>query len=152
MLNTEEFLLTTTDESLDEFLDPCPPGDYLFIAGKPSVATFTYKKGERVGETGYQLVIRWDCQDQGVLAQLDRDKVTVRHSMLLDVTPDGEGLDMGKGKNVGLGQLRAALGQNTPGQTWSPNMIEGQPAILNIKAGVYNDRPTAEVAAVKAPE
>lgn len=151
-LNTEEFLQTTTETSLDEFLDPCPPGDRLAIAGKPEVHTFVYKKGEHAGEEGYRMTIKWAIQDEEVKRVLDRENVSVTQSILLDVTPDGAGLDMGKGKNVNLGQIRGAMNQNVPGQVWGPAMIEGQPAILNIKAGVYNDRPTAEVVNVKAPE
>lgn len=152
MLNTEELLQTTTEQTLDDYLEPCPPGEWLGVAGKPEVASFTYKKGERAGETGYQMVLRWEIQDQEVKEKLDRDRVTVRHSFILDVTPDGNGLDMGKGKNISLGQLRTAFGQNVPGQTWSPNMIEGQPAKLQVKAGIYNDRVTAEVTNVAAPQ
>ena len=149
-LNTEEFLQQTTDQTLDEFLEPCPAGEYVAIAGRPSIASFVYKKGEHTGETGYRMVIRWEIQDDEVKRQLDRDTVSVSQSILLDLTPDGQGLDMGKGKNVSLGQLRGALGQNKPGETWNPGMIEGQPAKLKIKAGVYNDRVTAEVDAVTA--
>lgn len=152
MLNTEELLNTTVDSQLDEFLEPCPAGEYLAIAGKPSVNTFTYKKGDRAGETGYQLVIRWEIQDEAVKKQLDRDTVSVRQSTLLDITPDGTGLDVSKGKNIGLGQIRSALGQNQEGQPWSFNMIEGQPATIKVKSGMYNDRVTAEVEAIRAPE
>lgn len=150
-INPEEFLQTTTEVALDDVIDPCPPGEHLCIAGKPEVATFTYKKGENEGQTGYRMIIKWDVQDEAVKQQLDRSKVTVTQSVLLDVTPDGNGLDFSKGKNIGLGQIRTALGQNTPGQPWSPVMIEGQPAKVKVKAGVYNDRVTAEVSGVTAP-
>jgi hypothetical protein len=33
---------------------------------------------------------------------------------------------MGKGKNVGLGKLREALGLNTPGEPFSFSMITGR--------------------------
>lgn len=150
-LNTEEFLQTTTTVSLDDHLEPCPAGEYIAIAGKPEIKSFTHKKGDNQGQTGYQMVLRWEIQDEAIKRQLDRDKVTVRQSFLLDITADGQGLDMGKGRNIGLGQLRTALKQNTPGQPWSPVMIEGQPAKVKIKAGVYNDRVTSEVDAVTAP-
>lgn len=150
-INTEEFLNSTYEGVLDDHLDPCPQGDYLFLAGKPAVADFEYKSGEKKGETGFRMIIKWECQDEAVKQQLGRETVTVTQSLLLDVTPDGNGLDMGKGKNIGLGQIRTALGQNTPGQPWSPAMIEGQLAKLNIKHRVYEDRVLAEVAGVKSP-
>ncbi len=150
-LNTEEFLQTTTEGVLDDHLDPCIPGEWLAIAGKPSIASFVYKQGEREGETGYRMVLKWAIQAQEVLDALDRERVSVTQSVLLDLTDDQTGLDMGKGKNITLGQIRTALGQNTAGSDWSPAMIEGQPAKLKVAAGVYEDRPTAEVKAVTAP-
>lgn len=149
-LNTEEFLQTTTDAALDDKLDPCPAGEWTGLAGKPEIKDFEYKSGDRIGETGYRMVIKWDIQDEEAKAAVERDTLSVTQSILLDLTPDGNGLDMGKGKNIGLGQIRTALGQNTPGAAWSPAMIEGQVAKLKIKAGVYQDRVTAEVQAVTA--
>ena len=149
-LNTEEFLQTTTDAALDDKLDPCPPGEFIAIAGKPEIKDFEYKSGDRAGETGYRMVIKWDVQDEEARKAVDREKLSVTQSILLDLTPDGAGLDMGKGKNIGLGQIRTALGQNTPGAAWSPAMIEGQPATIKVKSGVYQDRVTAEIQAVTA--
>lgn len=150
-INTEEFLQTTTTEGLDDTVIPCPPGDWLFLAGKPDFKTFEYKSGDLIGEQGCRCVIRWECQDDEPKKHCGRDKVSVTQSVLLDVMPDGSGLDMGKGKNIGLGKIRTALGQNTPGQPWSPIMIEGQPARLSIKAGVWNDDVTAEINGISAP-
>ena len=151
MLNTEEFLQTTTEEALDDHLDPCPAGDFLCIAGKPEIRDFIFKSGDRKDEQGFRMVIKWDVQDEEAKKAVDREKLSVTQSVLLDLTPAGDGLDMGKGKNIGLGAIRSALGQNAPGAPWSPNMIEGQPATVSVKAGIYNDRLTAEVSGVKAP-
>ncbi len=100
-LNTEEFLSSTTDEQLDDRLDPCPAGDHLAIAGKPEIKDFVFQKGVHQGETGYRLVIRWEIQSEEIKKQLDRETVSVTQSVLLDVTADGTGLDMGKGKQIG---------------------------------------------------
>lgn len=150
-LNTEEFLQTTTEAALDDHLDPCPPGEWLAMASAPEIKDFEFKKGDRIGETGYRMVIKWEIQDEEARRLVDREKLTVTQSILLDITEDGTGLDMGKGKNIGLGQIRTALGQNTPGASWSPAMITGQPAKLKVKADMYLDRVTAEVVAVTAP-
>ena len=149
-LSTEEFLQTTTEAALDDRLDPCPAGEWLAQAGKPEIKSFTYKSGDREGEEGYRMVIKWDIQDQAAKDQVDRDNLSVTQSILLDLTPDKSGLDLGKGKNIGLGQIRTALGQNKDGQAWSPAMIEGQIAKLKVSAGMYQDRVTAEVSAVTA--
>lgn len=151
MLNTEEFLQTTTEGQLDDHLEPCPPGEWLGIAGKPEIHKFVFRKGEHEGEEGFRMTVKWGIQDQEVLDICEREHVSVTQSVLLDLTPDNTGLDMGKGRNIGLGAIRTALGQNEPGQEWSPAMIEGQPAKLKIKAGVYDERVTAEVQAVTAP-
>ena len=150
MLNTDEFLQTVTEEALDDTLIPCPPGEWIGIASKPVVKQFEYKAEDRKGETGYRLVINWAIQDQEPKDVCGRDKVSVTQSLLLDITEDGSGIDMGKGKNIGLGKVRTALGQNVPGQPWAPAMIEGQPAKIKVKAGIYNDNATAEVEAVTA--
>jgi hypothetical protein len=150
MLNTETFLQTTTEAVLDDHLDPCPPGEWLAIASAPEIKDFEFKKGDHVGETGYRMVIKWDVQDEAAKTAVDREKLTVTQSVLLDVTEDGTGLDMGKGKNIGLGQIRTALGQNTPGAAWSPAMIEGQAAKIKVVAEMYLDRVTANITAVTA--
>lgn len=147
-INTEEFLQTTTSEVLDDHLDPCPAGEFNFQAGKPEIADFEFKKGERKGETGYRMIVKWECLDDNVKKLLDRDKVTVTQSILLDMTNDNSGLDISKGKNIGLGQLRTALGQNVPGEPWSPAMIESQIASLKITHEIWDNNPVARIGGV----
>jgi len=149
-LNTEEFMQTTTEDVLDDHLEPCPAGEWLALLEDFEVLDFEFKSGERKGETGYRLAIKWDVQEEEVKKICDREKVTVRQSLLLDITEDGQGLDMGKGRNIGLGQLRTAFGQNAPGQTWSPMMLKGQVGKIKVKSGIYEDRVTADVTAVTA--
>ena len=59
------------------------------------------------------------------------DEPTARQTIWLDVNEQG-GLVFGKNKNVSLGKLRDALGQNT-GAPWSPTHLIGQPATVLIK-------------------
>jgi len=56
----------------------------------------------------------------------------VRQSLMLDVRADGA-LEFGKGKNVGLGRVREALGQNSTGRPWSFPMLGGQLAKVKVK-------------------
>lgn len=44
--------------------------------------------------------------------------------VFLDLNEQGQ-LDMGTNRNILLGQLREALGQNTPGEAWSFHMLRG---------------------------
>lgn len=53
------------------------------------------------------------------------DKNYVRMSGFLDFTESGA-LDLGSGKNITLGQLRAACGQNDPSKPWAPKQLIGQ--------------------------
>lgn len=76
------------------------------------------------------LDVNWSIDDDAVREFMGRDEVLVRQSVFLEMTDNGT-LDMGKGKNVQLGRLRQALGQNT-GAPWSPNMLEGQCATIFV--------------------
>src|SRR5688572_23503878 len=50
-----------------------------------------------------------------------RDKAYARYKGFVDLTP--EGWDWGKGKNVTVGALREAVGQNADGQNWKLAML-----------------------------
>ena len=60
--------------------------------------------------------------DEKVKARLGRDKVIVRMRLNLDLDENGK-IATGPNKNVGLGQLRDALGQNKPG--WMATSLLG---------------------------
>lgn len=60
---------------------------------------------------------------------------SVRQTLWLDTTESG-GLDFGKGKNVGLGRLREALGQNAPGKPWAPGMLVGGVAKVKVSHSI----------------
>lgn len=77
---------------------------------------------------------------------------SVRYGCWLDLTPEGD-LDMGEGKNVQLGRLREAVGQNVEGQGWQPSMLLGQ--VLRGKITQRPDKNDPEtiyndIAAIKA--
>ena len=78
---------------------------------------------------------------------LGRDKVTVRQGIMLDITDSG-GLDMGKGRNIGLGRLREAIGLNTPGQPFSFSMVAGRVAKVNVSHRIDGENIYAEVKGV----
>jgi hypothetical protein len=142
-LNPEEFLNQTTDEALDTQLLPVPEGEYSATASKINLREFQIKRGERAGQTGYSLDITWDIQDEGVASMLGRPP-SCRQSLFLDTT-EGGGLDFGKGRNVSLGRLRAAIGQNEAGKPWSPNMIVGSIAIVKVEHRIVEDATYSEV-------
>jgi hypothetical protein len=55
----------------------------------------------------------------------------VRQDIWLDMTPAGT-LDMSEGKNIALGRLRAAVGQNRPGVRWTFGNLMGQSARILV--------------------
>jgi hypothetical protein len=120
-------------------IEVCPEGEFPFVIGsdpkmlEPRHVTGTSDKGPY---DFWVLDLTCECQDQNVKSQLGRDKVTARCSINLDIDANGQ-LDAGKGKNVSLGQLREALGQNTP--DWNPGRLLGAgPFIGKV---VHRDNP-----------
>lgn len=145
----ENFLDFTTDEANSTERIPCPVGEF-----PAQIEAVAYKSGTKAQPDGNikswaLFEVQWSIQDADVLAQLDKDKVVVKQAVSLDFTDSG-GLDMGKGKNVGLGRLRAATGLNQPGKAFAPSMLVGQMAKVRVShepskddSSVVYDRVTA---------
>lgn len=112
----------TTDATDTNFV-PVPEGEFR--------AAIDEIKPRTAGDKPV-LEVKWIIDDDTVRAETGMDKPSVRQTLWLDLTTQG-GLDMGKGKNVGLGKLREALGQNRPGQAWMPGMLVGGVALVSIK-------------------
>jgi len=86
--------------------------------------------------------------------ELGRKASTVRLTLFLDLTASGS-LDFSTGKNIGLGRLRAALGQNEAGEPWSPSYMEGNQAMIRVKHTPDKDDPEKiyeEVRGVSRPQ
>lgn len=130
MFDPEMFLNVTTNEANATTLEPIPEGEYI--------ATIKEVKPRQSGD--YVLLdVVWTIDDAALAEQLGRKSVTVRQSIFLDITETG-GLATGKGKNVGLGRLREAVGQNRPGQPWSPGMLAGAgPCRITVKHRTNDD-------------
>lgn len=63
-----------------------------------------------------------DFIDEKALQDTGMDRVLLSDSLFLDI--ENGALALGKNKNTKLGQLREAVGQNSPGP-WSPAMLDG---------------------------
>ena len=142
------FLNTEVSEALDTKVVPCPVGEYLSLADKIDVKTWSTKDGSK---SGVKLEILWDIQDENVKALLGRDKVVVQQTVMLDTTEAGT-LDLGKGKNIGLGRLREALDLNVPGQAFSFPMITGRLATTIVSHRVDGEDIYAEIRKVAKPK
>lgn len=111
---------------------PIPEGDYDAVI-KDIVSDVTN------GGKPFLNVI-WLVDDESVRQHTGMTEPTCRQTVWLDLDANGR-LEGGKNKNIGLGKLRAALGQNT-GAPWSPSQMLGQPAMVHIapdKTGQYTN-------------
>lgn len=127
VFDPEQFLNQKTEGALDTQLIPVPEGEWSAQIEEITPRVITDKNGEERA----LLNITWNVMDQEVAQQTSRDRNTVRQAVFLDLKDDGS-LDMGKGKNVQLGQLREALGQNNPKKAWKPADMQGQMAKVRV--------------------
>lgn len=142
--DADAFMNSSVAEANSTQYTPVPEGEF-----QASIASVT----PRSTNTGKALLnIGWKVDDETVRVETGMAEPMVYQTIWLDVTDSG-GLDMGKGKNVGLGKLRDALGQNKPGQPWSPGMLVGQVALIRVAHSIDkrdNVSIQAEVKAVAA--
>ena len=118
------FMNQTMNQALDTVFLPCPPGEYMAVATKTQVLPWAKGDGS---SSGLKLQINWEIQDDKAKATTGRDPLTVRQDQMLDLTDNGA-LNLAKGRNIGLGRIREALGLNKEGKDFSLAMLEGQVA------------------------
>jgi hypothetical protein len=124
---------------------PIPAGEYLATIDKKEVTQWSKKDDPSI--SGLKLKVTWSLEDQPVRDLLGRDKVTVVQDILLDLTDHGT-LDMGKGRNVELNRLRAAVDLNVSG--FSFNQLDGRMARVTVKQDQDRNDPSKFYARVKA--
>jgi len=72
-------------------------------------------------------------QDDAVASKLSRDRVVVSQDLWLDLLPDGSPDLETEGRNMRLHRLRAAVGQNNKGKSWSIAALPGAgPLMVHI--------------------
>jgi len=140
--DADSFMNQQVDGQLDTVVMQPPEGDYRAMIGEftseSGFRTFTVQKqtSKRFGEemTIFQppFVLQSDPRLAEVQQARNSDEITVYHQgIFLDLTDQG-GLDMGKGKNVDLGRLRDAVGQNAkPGWKFT-DLIGAGPVMVKI--------------------
>ncbi len=142
----QAFLDSSVTEANDTKIIPVPQGEYVGVIDKVTPRPWTSKDGT---SSGIAIDILWLVEDQDVKTFLDRDIVTCKQGIMLDMLPSGA-LDMGKGKNIGLGRLRDAVGLNTPGQPFSFQQLPGMMAKITVKHRLVDEDVFAEVKSVAA--
>lgn len=146
--DTQSFLSSATSAANDTKIIPCPVGDYQALIDKISARQWQSKDGS---QTGVALDVFWTIEDQGVKDALNRTVVSVKQGIMLDTKVDASGkvvLDDTKGKNIGLGRLREAVGKNREGETFSFEMLPGLMARVSVTHRIAGEDTYAEVSKV----
>lgn len=121
---------------------PVPVDDYF-----AQITKIALRPAEKDGKSFYPMDILWKIEAPD--NELAHEQV-VKQTIFLDISESG-GLSIGRNKNVALGKLRAAIGQNGP-QAWSPNALVGAAATIKTKqtigTGKFEGRVFSEVEAV----
>jgi|CXWL01.1.fsa_nt_gi hypothetical protein len=143
----DTFMDNTTSDAGSTSINPIPAGEYTAIIkdlSKPHEFT------SKTGAARYVTDITWELVnvDPKIVEEVGRDTLTVRQSIWLDL--NNGALDMGKGKNVSLNQVREAVKQNVAGQAWSPkNLIGAGPALIVVSHRHDKDDPSRIYTEVK---
>lgn len=124
VFDKDTFLATEVKGANEVKYTPIPIGDYTncYI---DDLDTDTYND-EPI------LIVTWAIPDEKLKAALGLEKPTVQDRIFLDVNKDGS-IAFGPNKNVRLGRIREAVGQNDPKKAWNFNMLRGAgPAMLKV--------------------
>ena len=135
----ETFLNTEVRGKMETTYTPLPIDDYTGYIDDID--------GREAGDSRILDVI-WAITDEKAKEFLGMDKPTVRQSIFLDYEEDGT-LQFGKNKNLQLGKVREAVGQNGDG-AWTPRMLVGAgPCLLKIGHRADKNDPEKRYADVK---
>lgn len=145
MFDPDKFMAAVVDEPMETQLRPAPEGEFRAILGEVNAKSFneiTWTDRE-TGQprSAVQLVVPCLIQDEALRAELKRENVTVMWKGFIDFNSDGT-LAVGPDKNVRLGQLRAAVGQNTSGP-WSFAQLSGAGPLM-VKVTHRSDKNDPE--------
>ncbi|MDE0330988.1 MAG: hypothetical protein OXL41_03900 [Nitrospinae bacterium] len=117
----------------EESYTPVPENDYSGCYIKDVEPT-------KLGDSG-ALIIQWIIPDEDLKKELNMEEIQCRQTCFLDLDENGA-IEFGPNKNVRLGRLRSAVGQNT-GAAWSPAMLVGA-GPCTIKVGHRYNKETGE--------
>lgn len=135
--DADAFLSTTVTGPMSTAPVLCPEGEFkAFVDDGDKALTFRSGESKDTNKPWASVSVLFTILDENVKAQLKRDKVLVPMQAFLDLRDDGNGLDLTEGKNVSLGRLRKALGQNDG--AWAPAMMKGKGPVM-VKVGHRSD-------------
>ena len=130
-----------------------PDGLYTAIISDVQMKTGTIEKGDRAGQPWLAAVVSIDVEvpqqvQDGLGIKLDKGSIRLSEYAMLDLTPDGKGLDNGVGKNRRQRQYREALDMNKPGDVWSWRKAVGQVIKIKLTHEMYNGEPQEKIGAL----
>lgn len=126
MIDPEQFMNQPTDPMSTTY-PVIPEGEYPMMFDADPEMLVPRKVEWQDKQTGedrffWQMELRCIVQDEAVKAKLQLDRVTTRCRVNLDFNDDGS-LSTDRTKNIFLGRIRDALGQNEAG--WVPKSLLG---------------------------
>lgn len=131
--NPDSLLDITSDAPMSTRENLVPEGDYEGEITKVAGRQTTSDKGT-YNWLDVTVSVNGNCMtpDGRLLSDIImRPSTILRYSMSLDLN-DAGGLDAEQGKNVALGRLREAVGQNAKGP-WTPRNLIGARARFTVK-------------------
>ncbi len=145
MFTPEQFVNMSTEAGFDTKRTNVPEGEYIAVIKDKS---FRVEESKKDGRSFVVLDVRWRIDDSALAEKLNLREVLVTQSLFLDVDAGGK-LEKGPNKNIALGKLLEALGQNTG--PWTPGMLDGAgPCKILIAHDPSDKDPTIKYDRVKA--
>lgn len=118
VFNKEAFLNSTVTGANETKSTYVPKGEYTAYIDDLDV-----NSGEKDGRPWHSLNLKWYIPDENLKKALGLEHPTVQDSIFLDL--ENGVLAFGTNKNVRLGRIREAVGQNDPKKPWSFSMLKG---------------------------
>jgi hypothetical protein len=144
--NAEAFMGQTTTSAMETSIKPISEGVHPGQVTKLEIRHLD--PTDRNPNGSYVLDVTWEVLSEVAKKDTGLDHPTARQGIFLDVNAQG-GLDSGPAKNVQLGRLREAVGQNKAGKSWSFNHLMGATADLLIAHRADKNDPETTYAEVK---
>lgn len=111
-----------------------PDGLYTAVIGDIKTDSGTISKGDRTGQPWLSIIVPLKLevpqQLQDSLGLPPQLQLTDR--VFIDLTPDGRGIDNGKGRNLHQKAYRDALDMNKAGESFSWLMTQGRPVKVRV--------------------
>lgn len=134
IFDPDSFLDSKVEKDFETRRRDVPDGDYPAHVGKIRISDpISTKNGDR-----FQLILSWVVDDESARLATGMDEPTVPQKIWLDLDENGN-LESGANKNIQLGRVRAAVGQNKAGKAWSPRSLEGAGALVHVGSRTVNE-------------